>query len=216
MKRTLFSLFICIIFVLPAASQSQTIFIFKEFEEAKVYFKNRSVTVAPMNYDAAKNRMYFMQNEEVMELLNTQAIDSVVWNNARKFVTLEKAFLEEVKLTKGRVYIYWRLKDINVGSRGALGATTQAKVETIGLKNLGIYSTDEDINHTDLYQRKNDNDYFIRVEGKYKRFKTLKQLTKLLPEQKEMIETYAKNEKIDMKNVVSVLQLLDYCFSLIR
>lgn len=215
MKRILFPLLISFGFVSGILAQSGTIFIFKEFANAKVYFKNRSVTVAPMNYDGAKNRMYFKEKEEIMELTNAHAIDSIVWDGSRKFITQGDSFLDEVRLENGTLYINWRLKEVNVGSRGALGATTQAKVNTISLKSIGIYNIDdEEKNYVDIYERKNDNDYYLTLDGKLQKFKNIKQLQKLLPELKDQIESFAKEERIDMKQTPDVIRLVNYTLSL--
>ena len=215
MKRLLFFLLLFSASTAGIYAQSSTIFIFKDFSTAKAYFKNRSVITASMNYDGGKDRMCFMQNDEIMELTNAHEIDSIVWDGSRKFVTSGNSFLDEVELQNGTAYIHWRLRDVNVGSRGALGATTQAKVETINIKSMmGVYSIDDSINHVEIFERKNDNDYYLTINGKLQKFKNLKQLTKLLPEFKAQIETFSKEEKIDTKNTQDVLRLINYCLSL--
>ncbi|MDF9831770.1 hypothetical protein [Parabacteroides sp. PF5-6] len=214
MKRIGLPLLLLLAFAAGLSAQSHTIFIFKDFTEAKVYFKNRSITIAPMNYDGAKGRMYFMQNDELMELTHIQMIDSIVWEGERKFITHGASFLDEVRLENGTLYIHWRLKDVNIGSRGALGATTQARVETISLKSMGIHSVDKEVNYTEIYERKNDNDYYLLLNGKLQRFKNSKQLSKLLPELKDNIETFAKEEKIDTKQTPDMIRLVNYTLSL--
>jgi len=214
MKRLLFPLFITLVFITGICAQNKTFFILEDFSDAKVYFKNKTITIAPMNYDAAKNRMYFMQNNERMELTNAHAIDSIVWGGKGKFITNKNSYLEEVKLANGPAYIQWKLKDVSVGARGAFGTTTQGKVEQISLRSMGIYST-KDENVVDIYQQKNDNDYFLKINGELQKVNSLKQITKLLPAHKEEIEAFAKKRKTDMNDALSALQMLDYCLSLL-
>lgn len=200
-----------------AQGVDNTVFIHKNFENAKVFLKNNSLTISPMNYDADKKRMCFKENDIIMELTNVLAIDSIIWNhNGRKFITDKGRFLEEVKVNNGTVYIDWKLKKVNIGSRGALGLTTQTKVEAVSLKSIGIYSSDDDYNHIDIYEQKNDNNYFIEINGKLEKVKTIKQLSKLYPQYKELIETYTKDKAIDMKNTTSALALLDFTLSLTK
>lgn len=59
-------------------SQIKPLFIFEQFAKAKVHFKNRSVTVVPMNYDAVNDKMYFMDQGNLMELTNVALVDSIV------------------------------------------------------------------------------------------------------------------------------------------
>ena len=68
MKRFCLHLFVCLI-VSVAYAQNDPVFIFKQFVHAKIHFKNRSITVAPMNYDAVNDKMYFKRDGQLMELV---------------------------------------------------------------------------------------------------------------------------------------------------
>jgi len=212
MKKKIFSLSVACMFAAALVAQNKSFFILQDFMNAKIFFKNNTMTVAPMNYDAGKNRMYFMQNNERMELTNASAIDSIIWDGVGKFITYNNSYLEEIKLTNGIAYIEWKLKEVNLGSRGVLGMPTQAKIDQISLQSMGIYST-KDENVVDVYQQKNDNAYFLKIDDKFNKVRSVKQVIKLFPDHKEDIEEYTKKRKIDMNNTLSVLQLLDYVLS---
>mgnify|MGYP003483179408 CR=1 FL=1 len=65
--------------LVTTAQAYDPLFIFEQFSNAKIHFKNRSVTVAAMNYDAVNDKMYFKNNGELMELSNQEMIDSISW-----------------------------------------------------------------------------------------------------------------------------------------
>lgn len=216
MKKILFTLaYLFLIQLAYAQGGNETVFIFNEFETAKVHFKNKTITITPMNYDAAKSRMCFMQDGTIMELTNAAAIDSIVWSEqSRKFITHGRLFLEEIKLSNNTVYINWKVRNVNTGSKGALGIRTQAKVEAINIRALGVYSNEDNKNHIDIYELKNNNEYYLPIQEKWEKIKTPKQLIQLFPEYKEEINTYIKNRKVDATKTTAMLQLIEFCSNL--
>lgn len=168
-----------------------------------------------MNYDAVNDKMYFKQNEDLMELTNAYSIDSIVWPGKRSFIPYENKFMEIVNIENGKVYIHWRINNVNIGSKGALGMVTQAKVESINIRSMGVFSAESNrINTADIYKQKNANEYYIPIEGKLKKVNSLKHIYKLYPKHKEEIKEYAKTENIKMNEPLSVLQLLNFCLKL--
>lgn len=168
-----------------------------------------------MNYDAVNDKMYFKQNDDLMELTNMAVIDSIVWSRMRSFIPYGNGFMEQVQLDNGKAFIHWRIKNVNVGSKGALGAVTQSKVETINIRSMGVFSAeDPKSNSADVYQQKNANEYYIPIGTELEKITTLKHLYKLYPAHKDAIKKYVNEKKIKMNEPLSVLQLLDFCMGL--
>ena len=209
MRRVSLYLLACFI-VSVACAQNDPVFIFKQFVHAKIHFKNRSITVVPMNYDAVNDKMYFKRNGQLMELMQLSAIDSVVWAKQFCFVYHEQKFLEKVALKNGTAFIHWQVRNVSVGSIGALGQVTQAKVDR-------VYSSKSWRDRSsDIYKLKNQNDYYLLLDGSLKKVTTLKQILKLFPEYKVEIETFVREQKTNMQMPQSVLDLLDYCLNLVK
>ena len=209
MKR--FSLYLLVCFIVSVAcAQNDPVFIFKQFVHAKIHFKNRSITVVPMNYDAVNDKMYFQRNGQLMELMQLDRIDSVVWAKQFCFVCHDQKFLEKVTLKNGTAFIHWQVRSVNVGAIGAMGRVTQAKVER-------VYSSESWRNHSaDIYKQKNQNDYYLLLDGSLKKVTTLKQILKLFPDHKADIEAFVEEQQIKMQIPQSVLELLDYCLNLAK
>ena len=209
MKRFILHLWVCLI-VSAACAQNDPVFIFKQFVHAKIHFKNRSITVVPMNYDAVNDKMYFKRDGQLMELMQLSAIDSVVWAKQFCFVHHEQKFLEKVSLKNGTAFIHWQVRNVNICSIGALGQVTQAKVER-------VYSSGNWRNQSaDIYKLKNQNDYYLLLDGSLKKATTLKQILKLFPEHKADIEAFVEEQHTNMQMPLSVLELLDYCLNLAK
>lgn len=200
---------------LTVSAQNEPLFIFEQFVNAKIHFKNRSVTVAPMNYDAVNDKMFYKDKGNLMELTNAAIIDSIVWAGKRSFIPHTGGFMEQVKMGNGTVFIHWHIKNVNVGSRGALGMVTQAKVESISVRAMGVFSaTDATSQSADVYQQKNANEYYLPIEGKLKKITTKKHVLKLYPQHKAAIEEFMDKNKIQMTEPHSVLELLNFCMGL--
>ena len=209
MRRVSLYLLACFI-VSVACAQNDPVFIFKQFVHAKIHFKNRSITVVPMNYDAVNDKMYFKRDGQLRELMQLSAIDSVVWAKQFCFVYHEQKFLEKVALKNGTAFIHWQVRNVSVGSIGALGQVTQAKVDR-------VYSSKSWRDRSsDIYKLKNQNDYYLLLDGSLKKVTTLKQILKLFPEYKVEIETFVREQKTNMQMPQSVLDLLDYCLNLVK
>ena len=209
MKRFCLYLFVCFI-VSGVCAQNEPLFIFKQFVHAKIHFKNRSITVVPMNYDAVNDKMYFKRDGQLMELMQLSGIDSVVWAKKFCFVYHEQKFLEKVQLKNGTAFIHWQVRNVNVGSIGALGQVTQAKVDR-------VYSSKSWRDHSsDIYKLKNQNDYYLLLDGSLKKVTTLKQILKLFPKHKADIEAFVEEQQTNMQMPQSVLDLLDYCLNLAK
>ena len=209
MKRIFLYFFVSFI-VSVACAQNEPVFIFKQFVHAKIHFKNRSITVVPMNYDAVNDKMYFQRDGQLMELMQLDRIDSVVWAKQFCFVCHDQKFLEKVTLKNGTAFIHWQVRSVNVGAIGAMGRVTQAKVER-------VYSSESWRNHSaDIYKLKNQNDYYLLLDGSLKRATTLKQILKLFPDHKADIEAFVEEKQIKMQIPQSVLDLLDYCLNLTK
>ena len=209
MKRIFLYLLVAFI-VSVACAQNEPVFIFKQFVHAKIHFKNRSITVVPMNYDAVNDKMYFQRDGQLMELMQLDRIDRVVWAKQFCFVCHDQKFLEKVTLKNGTAFIHWQVRSVNVGAIGAMGIVTQAKVER-------VYSSESWRNHSaDIYKQKNQNDYYLLLDGSLKKVTTLKQILKLFPDHKADIEAFVEKQQIKMQIPQSVLELLDYCLNLAK
>ena len=213
--KKLYLFLLLFVYVLNVGAQEKPLFIFEKFVNAKIHFKNRSVTVAAMNYDAVNDKMFFMQNEDMMELTNYAMIDSIVWAGKRTFISNGNGFLEQIKMNNGTAFIRWRIKNVNVGSRGAFGTVTQGKVESISIRSMGVFSAgDAESNSADVFQQKNSNEYFLPLNGKLNKVTNLKHLYKLYPAHKDAIKQYVDSEHITLEEPLQVLQLLNYCMGL--
>lgn len=212
MKAFLAFLFLCFFSLSVSAQQFRRIFLFDDFVQAQIKFRNHSVSVVPLNYDASNKIMFFLWEGEMMEMINLVQVDTVIIGK-RKFVPADRGFYEVIFMKEGVAYIDWLLKDVNIGSKGALGAVTQGSVKNLQMGDLGLNRTEmytpykrQKTGSTEVYGRRNDNTYYIKVKGNLEKVKSLKHL--------EEIGVFAKEHGTDMKEIRDALAILDYCMGL--
>lgn len=194
---------------------------FEKFANAKVKLNPRGVTSYSMNYDASGGKMYFMQGNVMMELTSTVNVDTISWGN-RKFIPSLKRFLEVYSTPHGKIYIDWVIKDLIIGKKGAYGQRTEGNVQNLrlfdfaGLSGVSAF-TKYDTQNTysnDILKRKNENVYYVEINGERKKIKSIKQLEKIFIPHKLEIQKYKKEHSIDFNNVEQALEIIEYCLTL--
>lgn len=201
-------------------AQSQTIYMFDDFIKVKIQFKNKTKGQVMANYDAGQKRLMMRQNDMVFESTNTATIDTIFFGE-RRFIPAHKGLMEVVKVPHGSVKIDWWLRDVNIGSKGALGSVTQGHVQHLQLSTLGLNATEmytgyqnSRENSNEVYRRKNRNNYFIEVGGREYKLQEMKHLYKAFPDKAEKIKAYAAENKLDLRTADNALKMLDYVLGL--
>ena len=167
-------------------------------------------------------KVLYIENDVLMEITNMGMIQTLVTED-RKFMIKDGLFCEIKTNDDFQVLVNWRIKKVNVGSKGALGATTQAKVEVVQsfefspatpfpVADWHRYSMDEDGSYSsvEVWQRKNDNTYFFTLDGKEYKVKRLKDLYKAFPDKAPALKEYVKEKKYTMENAQQALTVIAY------
>ena len=198
-------------------SQSlKRIYLFDRYTKGYVLMKNYSLVPVTLNYDAANCNMMYMEGENEMILDNLQRIDTVFIGKSKFIPFGQKGFTEVHSLKNGTVYIYWKLTNQLVGKKGAYGQVVQGTVETLNInmvKQQAGYEGREQ-NVTDVYMRRNQNEYWLLRNGKLLKCKDKKSLLKLFANKEEPIKEYIKEHKPEFGDPHQVLQLLNYCMGI--
>ncbi len=213
MMKRIISFFLFAFVLIQINAQKTSVFLFPDFIQGTVLMKNGARTTAALNYDAANRKMMFKQGEDLLILTNAEHVDTI-YLNSRKFIPIKDIlFLECISRESGVIYVNWLLKNKLQGQKGAYGQITHAaNIETINTS----YWTNSGYNQEslDAYRMSNENEYWLKINGKYVRCKNKKTLLKLFPNYKLEIEEYIKANKIDFSNTEHMINLLNYCLGL--
>ncbi len=230
MKR----LFLTLAFIVCAATgwaQGERIFLFNNFAKGLIMFKSGAKTTAMMNYDANNGKMYFMQDETLMELTGVQQVDSIHFGE-RRFAERGGDFVELFTLNHGTVKILWRIHKVHEGYVGVYGQASQAGAKKIQLQgnfglgglagagggmyngSFGVNQGDANGRNLDIWKIKSENTYIFEKNGKEYAVSKLKKLYKAFPEYKERLQAFAHEHELDMMSADKAIILIDYLLSL--
>lgn len=209
---------------LPAllAQPGKRYYLFPEFSVGQIEFFNGSKVKVKMNFDTVGQKVYYYDGETLMEMTNLPAVKTLQLND-RVFVVKQGLLCEVFDTGSGPVLVNWKFKNINKGSKGALGVATQGKVEVLSSFDFGhtTYSPSnpgklegKDSHALEIWEQKNDNTYFISVGETLYRVKLLRDLYEAFPDQAGRIKAFAKENHLTMAKVEDAFKVFDYLQSL--
>lgn len=213
----LFISLICAINIHTVRAQNkQRIYLFECYTKGTVLLKNKAYVPVPLNYDAANQKMMYMDGEKEMILDNMQGVDTVYIGKQKFTPNGQHGFLEMIPLKNGIVFINWKLKKQLVGKKGAYGQVIQGSVEVMNINAIkqqaGIATCLDNV--VDVYTQINENEYWLKHNGKFLKCKNEKNLLKIFSGHEEKIKGYIKENKINFNHTNEVLELIDYCLGI--
>ena len=215
--RRLIIIAVAVLSCIPAVRAQEPIFLFPEFTKATFTFRQGRDVCADFNFDTKGQKLYFMQDGVTMEMTNTHRIDTVK-ADSRKFVFHDSKFCEYIRCATGDIYINWHLRDSFTGKVGAMGLTTQGKVEVMQVPGLNSEYSFDNIgkyeDRTDVWVIRNENTYYFTYGGAEYRFRHVSDLCKAMPDRADKIKAFAKAENITVKNAAEAMALINHIYSL--
>jgi len=219
MKKELITISI-FLFLMSFSIKSEEItngFLFPDYQKGNVYFKNHTVVGSLLNYETVTKEMLFKQNDQVLALGLTQTIDSVVIAN-RVFVNYEKCeFFEKKSIGNGNIYIQFISTLLPDGKQAGFGGYSQVS----NVKSIARMTTTDggethqsgELSANERFKAKTHFSFWIKSEGKLIIISSQKQALKAFPNNKQKIQSYFIDHKINFESLNDVTGLLNFCFS---
>lgn len=212
MKR----LFIALTFLLAGfqAFAQQDAYLFPDFVRGHLVFANQSTADADLNFDTIHQTLYYISGNDVMELTNLPDLRTLTVG-PREFVMHDGLLCEILDNHGKKILVNWRFRNVNKGSKGAMGATTQNRVDVLWTAGSQATATDRTGEHAlDIWQIRCENTYFITVGDKYYRVKKLKDLYKAFPDVAPQLKAYSKENRLLMTSAEDSFKIFDKLFEL--
>lgn len=215
MKRYFSILCVCVLCSAMSvwAQEGSNIYLFNEFEDATIYFKNNSYSKEKLNYDIARGEFAFLTKDHG-EIRNVSDIDQilVIKVGNRTFYPDKTGGMEMVS-TSPLVYVQYKGTARTEKPKGAYGQTS----ETSSIRSYGSLSTDGkryELGNAKVELMNRYNIYWIEKNDKKKSFKNVNQFLKLYPKHKATIDAYIKEHRIEFSDVDMIIKLCAYAESL--
>ncbi len=213
MKQFLLLLICCTSFV-HAQDKEMSPYLFEEFQNAVVYFKDGSQYHEKMNYNLLVEKFYFIDHTDnkVKVLSNPQDIQVIKFGSRVFYTEADRGI--EILPTTPVLYVQYKGNIRKEASTGAYGqATETTSVKTYG-GTYGGRGERYDFDPEKLVVGNRYNIYWLERKGKKKAFKNFKQFIKLYPEHKEEVGKFIEDNHVDFNDVQQIKALCIHAESL--
>ncbi|MDR2065359.1 MAG: hypothetical protein LBP85_06600 [Prevotellaceae bacterium] len=190
------------------------VYIFPDFTEGKVFFKNGTTTSAKLNYNTLTEEMQFVDDKEnIMAISNPQDIDYVIINKKVFYYVSEKSFGELLANNDAaKLCVKRRTEYTETKSQGAYGQSNATSAIT-------------NINATYDFKRsqlsvlrdltfKIIDEFLLERNGKFTKITGIRSFFKIFPQYKDEITKFVESNKINFKNEKDLIKLTNYCTQL--
>lgn len=189
------------------AQEKHSPYLFPQFTDSYIYYKDGRVFQVPANYDLLNNKFVFIDKDNEKKEFSEPKMIVSIKVGTRTFIPTSGSEAAEIIQDDPIILVQYigdkRIKkDLTFG-----GKTETASVDSYS--NL-VYGTGDDKKNAVLV--KIDHQYFINNNKRLKRFSTEKQFLKIFPKQKEQIKQYINENKIDFSSIEQVVRLCNYAF----
>lgn len=194
---------------LAMAQGGRSYFLFKDYQQAKVFLASGSYTQEKINFNLLENQLYFIDKRDgLAKIIDRSIVVDSILVGLRKFLFTSKDGLREVVCRKPLVYIRYNPKRRTKASEAAYGGTS----ETAKVTSYSQLRTDgtEILKESEFIVTQIDPTYWVSKDGKDREFVDLKSLAKIYPDKKEIVIRYDQEKKVNFKNVEDVVKLCQY------
>ena len=207
LRRLYLLLIISIGFVMTTMSQQLDLsgFIFGEFEEATIYLAGGATTNEKVNYNTVDKELYYVDRSDgyVRIVTNMEQIRAVKVKD-RTFVPVHRG-IQEILPTTPSIYVEFLPNIQKKGQQVGYGGTSQlTSTNVTPSMGLGSYILPDKL---DVEANGFFNCYWIEQNGKKKKFANFKQLMKIYPKHKVVLEDQISKNSIEFNDSKGVANL---------
>ena len=213
------------IFLLSLNAGAQKVFyLFPEFTDGEILFQGMSRPArVKMNIDAIGQRIFYFQGDMLMELTNPDMVRTIKLGE-RMFLMKEGLLCEAIRQWESfTLLVNWKFKNVNVGAKGAMGATTQNKVDVLWTNSLPGEEVNGEGRYAqmgeyalDLWKMKGDNTYFFTIAGREYKAKRLQDLYKAFPSVSKELKAYAREGNLTLEKADDAARVIGHLVSLLQ
>ena len=215
MKRLFMMLasLICLVTAIFAQSEENSSFLFPQFKDSFIYYRDGRRFNVPLNYNLITSQFIFIDKNDgdLKKEFTEPGMIVAIEVDGRTFLPPSEGATEVIQ-SEPAFYVSYRgmvKKERSV----AYGGTTQtASVDSYSqIRGVGVIGGTDGTHKTlaDI-----DNEYKVKVGKKSKRFSNEKQFLKLFPDKKEILIRYLEEKQVDFDNISQVLTLYNYAYNL--
>lgn len=203
----------CLIFVSSYTQPKQeevSHYLFPEFTQGVILMKTGIKQDALLNYNSLTEEMIFEDKGKKLAIAKSvlEIIDTV-FIKERKFIALSSKFIELLYHSKWDLYGEHTCKLTEKGKPIGYGARSKTTAIT---SYSSFYSSGDlyNLKLPDSFEIEPCTYYWLKKNGKLKRFQSMRELKKLYKDKGDLFKAYVKKYDIKYDNQESIIQLIEY------
>jgi hypothetical protein len=186
-----------------------TQFYFPEFIQGNVKLKTGKIIQTNLNYNLLSEKMTFIENGKIMDLINPEAVDTVFIQD-KKFIFNDNVFLEIIIEKPVSLFFEHTGSLVSTGKAGPYGTKSQTTGPT-SLKRL--------VNDANTYNLKLPQEYkvvpsfvsWIKVNNDFNKILTMNQFLSLFPGKKDQLKQFIRTNRIKISDPDGMKRLVLFC-----
>lgn len=206
------SIWICCCSSFAQTKEKYSSYLFDEFQDCLIIYKDGRQFAAPVNYDLIKKYFVFLDPKQKEKEFSDPQLIAVLRIGNRSFLLGEQSATEVIQVEPEFNVIY--TGDVRKAPKKlSYGGTTQtASVDSYsGLSGNGLVSGVQDDNRVVIGINKS---YKVKIGKRTKRFYNKKSFLKLFPKTRQgELEEYIEKNRIDFDSIKQVLDLFNFSVS---
>lgn len=183
-------------------------FLFPEFTKTTVAMKGGKDLTMMINYNVVTEKMVFLQKGDIYDMVYYESVDTVYLNGS-KFIPAANVFYEVALNAPVSLFIQHKGKIQSPPKPAAYGGTSEISSSTY-ISNIPM--------GTDVYRLKNEAElvirpetvYWIRIDNEMKDFLSESQFLNLVPDLKNPLKQYIRENRIKFKSEEDVTKLISF------
>ncbi len=179
-------------------------YLFENFTQGFVYLKNDTIITVPLNLNTLNQEILFKKDAVTLKLDMPNKIDSVVIDN-RVFIPYGKMFYEFIYGSKLKLLVQnktrWDTKSLAGYGHSKLASTT---VQSNFIQGGSIEALDSGVE----IEYHDDSSFYISNDNALLTASKLKNYTEMFPEMKDVIRTFVKDNKLNIKRKNDMFKLV--------
>jgi hypothetical protein len=181
-------------------------YVLDKFYPGKVYMQSCETANRMLNYNTLTKEMIFEEGGKYLAIANPQQVDSVVISG-RTFIYADNKFYEWIAGTNNKLYVDYQSTIVEEGVPTGYGNSQTASAHTI--KSLVGSGLVYGLKLPDDYKVSTKINYYL-IKGKaYEKFANARQLTYILPDKKQRINDWVKNNNTDFNKPADLIALVN-------
>lgn len=188
-------------------------YLFPSFTKSTIILETGKVMNLLLNYNTVSERMVFEQKGQYYDVANPESSDTATIQG-RKFVPFGNCFLEVVVNDKISFYVRHKGELVVPGRPMGYGTTSQTTSSNY-LSDIQTPSGHYNFKLPEGYTVRPVPLYYLKVEEKMQDFLGEKQFLKILPDKKDSIRKYAKENRLKFDKADDLAKIVRYCNSIL-